>query len=115
MRKNFVIVFVLILFVLSSCGTILYPERRGHKGGELDPAVVVLDALGLLFFIIPGVVSFAVDFDTGCIYMGGSKIKKYAYNEKIWLNKSEDMYIQIDQILNSKYHVRLSQALIQKA
>ncbi|MBK1789810.1 polyribonucleotide nucleotidyltransferase [Persicirhabdus sediminis] len=52
-----------------SCGTIIHPERRGQKSGQLDPAVVALDAVGLLFFFIPGVVAFAVDFSTGAIYL----------------------------------------------
>ena len=54
---------------LVSCGTLLYPERRGQKSGELDIAVVLMDGIGLLFFIIPGVVAFAVDIDTGAIYL----------------------------------------------
>nr|WP_269783542.1 hypothetical protein [Marinibactrum halimedae] len=54
---------------LSACGTILHPERRGQSGGQLDPAIVVLDAVGLLMFFVPGVVAFAVDFTTGAIYL----------------------------------------------
>ncbi len=58
---------------LGSCGTILYPERHGQRSGELDPTVVLLDAIGLLFGIIPGLVAFAVDFHTGAIYLPGGK------------------------------------------
>ena len=62
------------MFGLISCGTILYPDRKEHKGGgNLDPAVVVLDSIGLLFFIIPGVIAFAVDFTTGAIYYPNNK------------------------------------------
>lgn len=51
------------------CGTILHPERRNQPhGGRIDWGVVALDALGLLFFFIPGVIAFAVDFSTGAIY-----------------------------------------------
>ena len=53
----------------ASCGTILYPERRGQPRGPVDPGVVVLDAIGLLFFLIPGIIAFAVDFSTGAIYL----------------------------------------------
>jgi hypothetical protein len=53
----------------TSCGTILHPERRGQPAGRLDPGIVVLDAVGLLLFFIPGVVAFAVDFSTGTIYL----------------------------------------------
>lgn len=55
--------------LLSSCGTILYPDRAYQtKRGQLDPAIVILDGIGLFFFIIPGLVAFAVDFTTGAIY-----------------------------------------------
>ena len=57
------------------CGTILYPARRGQPAGQLDWGVVALDAVGLLFFFIPGVIAFAVDFNNGTIYLpsGGSE------------------------------------------
>jgi hypothetical protein len=58
-----------LAFFLASCGTILYPERRGQPAGKLDVGVVVLDGLGLLLFLVPGVVAFAVDFATGAIYL----------------------------------------------
>lgn len=57
----------------SACGTILYPERRGQRGGRIDAGVAVLDAVGLLFFIIPGVIAFAVDFSNGTIYLPNGK------------------------------------------
>lgn len=53
----------------SGCGTILYPERRGQPAGRLDWKVVLLDGLGLIFFFIPGVIAFAVDFLNGTIYL----------------------------------------------
>src|SRR5689334_12007234 len=54
---------------LASCGTILYPERRGQTAGRLDVGVVALDGIGLLLFLVPGVIAFAVDFATGTIYL----------------------------------------------
>jgi hypothetical protein len=53
----------------TSCGTLLYPERRGQPAGRLDAGVVALDAVGLLLFLVPGVIAFAVDFATGTIYL----------------------------------------------
>lgn len=53
----------------ASCGTILYPERRGQPAGRLDVGVVVLDGIGLLLFLVPGIVAFVVDFGTGAIYL----------------------------------------------
>jgi hypothetical protein len=54
---------------LASCGTIIYPERRGQPAGRLDVGVVALDGIGLLLFLVPGVIAFAVDFATGAIYL----------------------------------------------
>ncbi len=63
------IITVLLVFQLTGCGTLLYPDRRGQVTGHLDAGIVILDAVGLLFFIIPGVIAFAVDFSNGCIYL----------------------------------------------
>ncbi len=54
---------------LAGCGTLLYPERRGQVSGQYDTDIVLLDAAGLLFGIVPGVVAFAVDITTGAIYL----------------------------------------------
>jgi hypothetical protein len=53
------------------CGYILYPERRGNRGGAIDGATMVMDLLWLLAGIIPGVVALIVDFSSGAIYVGG--------------------------------------------
>jgi hypothetical protein len=77
MVKNFVktlkilITFALI-FQFIGCGTILYPERKGQKSGRIDPGIAVLDAIGLLFFFVPGVIAFAIDFSNGTIYLPGT-------------------------------------------
>ena len=54
---------------LTACGTILHPERKGQRGGNIDAGIAVLDAVGLIFYIIPGVIAFAVDFSNGTIYL----------------------------------------------
>jgi hypothetical protein len=55
--------------VAAGCGTIMYPERIGQPTGPLDWKVVALDTIGLLFFFVPGVIAFAVDFTNGTIYL----------------------------------------------
>lgn len=55
--------------LLSSCGTIIYPRRVNQwERGGIDPAIVILDGIGLFFFVIPGLIAFAVDFGTGAIF-----------------------------------------------
>lgn len=64
-----------LLIQIAACGTLLYPERRGQKTGQIDAGVAILDAVGLVFFIVPGLIALAVDFATGAIYLpaGGTK------------------------------------------
>jgi hypothetical protein len=56
---------------LAGCGTLLYPDRQGLKGGRVDPGIVVLDGVLLFFFIVPGLVAYGIDFYTGAIYLPG--------------------------------------------
>ena len=59
---------VSLLTQLSACGTVFYPDRRGQIDGKIDPTIAVLNAVGLLFYVIPGLIAFGVDFATGAIY-----------------------------------------------
>lgn len=58
---------------LTGCGTLLYPERKGQGSGRLDPSIVMLDGIGLLLFLVPGIIAFAVDFGNDTIYLPGSR------------------------------------------
>lgn len=55
----------------AGCGVLLYPERQGQEGGKIDPVVAIFDGIGLLLYLIPGLVAFAVDFHQGTIYLPG--------------------------------------------
>lgn len=63
----------LVVPQLSGCGSIFYPDRRGQIDGRLDPLIAGLDAVGLLFYIVPGVIALGVDFTTGAIYYPNSR------------------------------------------
>src|SRR5689334_17271975 len=65
---------VAIIAQMVGCGTIMYPERKGQKSGKIDAGVAVLDGVGLLLFIIPGIIAFAVDFNNGTIYLPGTHV-----------------------------------------
>ncbi|WP_409439324.1 hypothetical protein [Psychromonas sp. GE-S-Ul-11] len=68
---------------LSGCGTILKPERKGQSAGQLDASIVALNAIGLLFFLVPGVIAFAVDFNNGTIYLPGGSASKGLDNNNL--------------------------------
>lgn len=60
----------LLLLPTSGCGTLIFSERQHEPHSEkLDPNILLLDGLGLLLFIVPGLVSFGIDFYTGAIYL----------------------------------------------
>lgn len=62
----------------AGCGTLLYPERRGQTSGQIDPAVAILDGVGVIVFVIPGLIAFAIDFATGAIYLPPNKGVKHS-------------------------------------
>jgi hypothetical protein len=75
LKHGGVLFLVSVIFLNAiSCGTLLYPERRYKEPGSLDPGVVVLDALGLLFFIVPGIIAFGVDIATGALYYPADEV-----------------------------------------
>jgi hypothetical protein len=103
-------------FCATSCGTLLHPERRGQPpGGRLDPSIVLLDAAGLLLFLVPGLIAFAVDFSTGAIYLppdynwapsaaAGTSTKEIRAGKlvKVELAKEELTRVKIEQTISEK-------------
>ena len=69
MLKKLMKTLYVLVVQLAGCGTLMYPERKGQKGGRIDVGIVVLDGIGLLAFLIPGIIAYAVDFSNGAIYL----------------------------------------------
>lgn len=67
-----VLICAVLMVHLVGCGTILHPERKGQKAGRIDVGIALLDGIGLLLFLVPGVIAFAVDFNNGTIYLPGT-------------------------------------------
>ena len=72
-KRSLCVMLATVLSVQAiSCGTLMYPERVGQShSGNLDWTVVGLDAIGLIFFFVPGAIAFAVDFYNGTIFLPG--------------------------------------------
>ena len=64
-------VLIASLLLQAGCGTLMHPERRGQLSGRIDPTVAILDGIGCLFFVVPGLIAFAIDFGSGAIYLPG--------------------------------------------
>lgn len=71
-KTLYVLVCAVLIIQLTGCGTLMYPERRGQTSGRIDAGVAVLDGIGLFFFIIPGIIAYAIDFSNGTIYLPGT-------------------------------------------
>jgi len=72
----FAVLIIVFTFQIAACGTIIYPKRRGQTAGRIDPAIAILDGVGVLLFVIPGLVAFAIDFASGAIYLPEGKAEK---------------------------------------
>lgn len=97
-----------VVMMTTSCGTLLYPERRGQMPTDrIDAGVAILDALGLLFGVIPGVAAFVIDFSNGTIYLppdAGSSIRSLDDLDSmraVKLNPDELTRERIEQVLRS--------------
>lgn len=67
------VIAVALFTQLTACGTLFYPDRRGQIEGKIDPLIAGANAIGILFFVIPGLIAFAIDFATGAIYLPGGQ------------------------------------------
>lgn len=72
--KRFLTAILLSIYLSSStgCGLLLHPERQGQKQGKIDVKIAILDGIGLLFYVVPGLVAFGIDFYQGTIYLPNS-------------------------------------------
>jgi hypothetical protein len=112
-KTLYVSVCTALIFQLVGCGTLMYPERRGQRGGKIDAGVAVLDGVGLLLFIIPGVIAYAVDFSNGTIYLPGTSrssldlkdIKQVKFDPKHYTDATIEKIIKEE----TGYTVKLNQ------
>ena len=121
-----VLICAVLVFQLVGCGTIMYPERKGQKSGKIDAGIAVLDGIGLLFFLIPGIIAYAVDFSNGTIYLPGTSsssldikknIREVKFDPKnsnmasiekiVKLKSSDDMLAHFAQALPGIQNVRI--------
>jgi len=108
-RMIAVILVASLMLQLTSCGTLIYPERDGQARGRIDPTVAILDGIGLIFFIIPGLVAYAIDFHTKAIYLPA--------DEEAW-NKGEEASskdaLKVIPLPSGEIDVKTIEALLSK-
>jgi hypothetical protein len=98
----------------------MYPERKGQKSGRVDAGVAILDGIGLLLFIIPGIIAFAVDFNNGTIYLPGGMLRGSLDRKNIKEVKFDPKHssmASIEKVIKEQtgYTVKLDQENIQIA
>lgn len=70
-RQFFLAASAGICVTTSGCGTLLYPERVGQRRGDFDNidwTVVGMNTIGLVLFVVPGLIAFAIDFHNGSLF-----------------------------------------------
>ncbi|VTP91935.1 Polyribonucleotide nucleotidyltransferase (polynucleotide phosphorylase) [Pseudomonas aeruginosa] len=72
-RVSCAVLSAALLSQLSACGTLFYPSDAARSTVASIRPSVAFDAIGLLFYIIPGLIAFGVDFATGAIYLPDAK------------------------------------------
>ena len=103
------IVILGLLVTVTACGTILHPERKGQISGRIDPGVAVLNGIGLLLYIIPGVVAFAVDYANGTIYLPPSESSSIDRDAEL------EQYVQIKVAPEALTHSAIARVVAQGA
>ena len=61
---------LIVVLPSAGCWTLMFSQRQHQPhSNRLDANVLILDGLGLLFFVVPGLVAFGIDFYTEAIYL----------------------------------------------
>ena len=99
----YIIITLVLAVCLSSCGTLIYPDRIGQDRGRIDPAVVVMDGLFVFIVIVPGLLAFIIDFATGAIYLPDTVFSRnasggMALNQGPVINARENPQVDYDQL-----------------
>lgn len=71
LAKLFVIALIPLL-LLNSCAAIFHSERVNQppeRRGNFDVGMFALDTVLLVFYVVPGLIAYAIDFGTGAIYV----------------------------------------------
>ncbi len=77
MYRRLLAILMVASLSVSGCGTIFKADRinKAHSS-NLDWRIVLLDGLGLFFYILPGVIAYAVDSSNGTLFIsGGGSLK----------------------------------------
>lgn len=106
LKKLILLVLSISVLSLQACGTLIKRDQIGKAHSKkLDLPIVALNAIGLVLFIVPGVVAFTVDYLNGTLYLPYGKITKLDKSSpeaiKDILAKN-NIDVSIDQLKNAK-------------
>lgn len=91
------LVLAVAMLNTAACGYLIYPERQGLRGDRVDGTVIALDAIGLLL-ILPGIIAFAVDFSTGCIYLPKDTNGPFSLNAPALNQAAPEGWVAVAQV-----------------
>jgi hypothetical protein len=98
-RLGLALCLLVAMCLQTACGTLIYPERRGQTSGKIDPGIAILDGLGLLLFVVPGLIAFAIDFSTGAIYLPPDEASAESEGQVVHVNPDQLTRSRIQQVV----------------
>lgn len=98
---------------LTGCGTLLHEERVGQPRGGLDDVdwtVAGMNAIGLVFFFVPGVIAFAIDYYNGSLFYPPEHCgpTQNAQLNQIKISSDQISVAQIEQTLKKELGIEAS-------
>mgnify|MGYP005801830375 CR=1 FL=1 len=106
MVKKLLSILIVVMFLfLESCGTILkYKYIDKPVSNKLDWGIVALDGIGLILFIIPGIVAFSIDYATGTLFIpeGPISLKNTTSKDIQKILAKNNIYIPLEQLQEAK-------------
>lgn len=105
MKRSLVLFVAACLLTMQSCGTIFKSNQAGKMhSSKLDISIVLLDALGLVLFIVPGIVAFTIDYLNGTLFL--------PYGATAKLDNTSPEYLQ--KVL-AQHGIKVNKAQLEKA
>jgi len=90
---------------LESCGTIFkYKYINKPTSSNLDWGVVALDGIGVILFIIPGIVAFSIDYATGTLFIpqGPISLKEITPKNIQTILAKNNIQIPLEQLIKAQ-------------
>lgn len=106
MKKALLLLAVGCFLTIQSCGTIFKSNQAGKMHSKkLDISIVLLDAIGLVLLLVPGIVAFTIDYLNGTLFLPYGATAKLDNTSPEYIQKvlaSHGIKVSIEQLEKAK-------------